>query len=225
MSVSSLMPSELLDICTAWSSEMERLTAKEARIEFIQQHLPELLVNPALFTDLVKRITKGEPYPDIRHTDALENEILLYLNPKGIFSLRMFLFDPGDFTPVHDHSSWGVTGTALNELTVVKYHRDDDGSVEGYAQVHETGRLNLLPGETEITMPLNEGIHQTGNSTQDPMIMVSVYGSPIRRLYVNGFDSEKNQVFKMYAPRIKKKILARQVLKSIQTNEGFHSDD
>jgi predicted metal-dependent enzyme (double-stranded beta helix superfamily) len=225
MSVSSRMPSELLGICTAWSAEMETLTDKKARIGFIQQRLPDLLLNTPLFEELVERMTKGDSYPDIRHTDAFDNEILLYLSPKRIFSLRMFLFGPGDFTPIHDHNSWGVTGTASNELTVVKYHRDDDESVEGYAKLHENRRVTLLPGATEITMPLNEGIHQTGNLTQDPMIMVSVYGSPIRRLYVNGFDMEKNCVFKMYAPRLKKKILARQVLKSIQTKKGIYSND
>jgi hypothetical protein len=61
-------------------------------------------------------------------------------------------------------------------------------------------------------MPLNEGIHTTGNSTQDPVIMVSIYGSPIRRLHVNGFDVEKRRVFKLYAPKVKKKVLARQTL-------------
>ena len=215
MTISSNMPSELLDICTAWSSEMEKLKATKARIEFIRQHLPELLLNSALFKDLVKRITKGKPYPDIRHTDAFENEILLYLNPRRIFSLRMFLFGGGEFTPIHDHNSWGVTGTALNELTVVKYHRDDDGSIEGFAKIHETQRLKLMPGDIELTMPLHEGIHQTGNSEQNPMIMVSVYGSPIRRLYVNGFDVDKNRMFKMYAPKIKKKLLARQTLEHL----------
>ena len=209
MSVSSLMPSELLDICTAWSGEMEKLKAPEARIEFIRQHLPDLLLNTALFKDLVRRITKGKPYPDILHTDAVDNEILLYLNPRRIFSLRMFLFDAGEFTPIHDHNSWGVTGTALNELTVVKYHRDDDATIDGFAKIHETKRLKLIPGDIDLTKPLNEGIHQTGNSNEDPVIMVSIYGSPIRRLYVNGFEADKNRVFRMYAPKIKKRLMAR----------------
>lgn len=206
------MPSELLDICTEWSGEMEKLKSPDARTGFIKEHLPALLLNATLFKDLVKRITKGKPYPDILHTDAVDNEILLYLDPRRIFSLRMFLFGAGEFTPIHDHNSWGVTGTALNELTVVKYHRDDDGSIDGFAKIHETKRLKLIPGDIELTMPLNEGIHQTGSSHGDPVIMVSVYGSPVRRLYVNGFKVDKNRVFRMYAPKIKKKLLARKTL-------------
>jgi hypothetical protein len=107
----------------------------------------------------------------------------------------------------------------LNELTVVRYHRDDDGSIDGYAKVHETKRLKLNPGDIELTMPLNEGIHQTGNSNENPVIMVSVYGNPIRRLYVNGFDVDKSRVIKMYAPKTKKKLLARNTLEYLSKQQ------
>ena len=100
----------------------------------------------------------------------------------------------------------------MKDITACTMDCPDACSIEGFAKIHETNRLKLMPGDTELTIPLNEGIHQTGNSNQNPMIMVSVYGSPIRRLYVNGFNMDKNRVFKMYAPKIKKKLPARQTL-------------
>jgi predicted metal-dependent enzyme (double-stranded beta helix superfamily) len=210
------MPEGLLDLCSSWSEELERLTDSSSRIRCIRDRLPELLEKQPLFIELLRCIGRGCTYPDIRHTDAFENEILLYLNPKRIFSLRMFLFGPGEFTPVHDHNSWGVVGTAMNRLTVVKYVREDDGSLDGHARVHPIESLTLDPGDTDITLPLNDGIHKTGNEGKNPVIMVNVYGSPIRRLFVHGFEIEKNRVYRMYAPRMKKKLLAREALANVQ---------
>lgn len=215
MSVTANMPRELHGICSEWSKEMERIKGAALRLQFMQARFPELLKNTALFTELIGRIARGGTYPDIRRTDAFDNEILLYLNPKRIFSIRMFLFGPEDFTPVHDHNAWAITGSVINKVTIVRYCRDDDGSVEGAARIHETGRKTISPGEIETTLPLNEGIHKTGNTSRDPMVMVSAYGSPIRRLYVNGYDVEKNRVYRMYPPRMKKKLLARQTLNAM----------
>jgi hypothetical protein len=75
----------------------------------------------------------------------------------------------------------------------------------------------LQPGEVELTRPLNEGIHQTGAPGPGMTIMISIYGSPIRRLYINRFDYEHNKVYKLYPPRIKKKMLAAQALKQFNT--------
>jgi len=209
------MPSELLDTCTQWSKKMEALVGPKLRMQFIRDQMPDLLLNTSLFIELIDRIGRGDTYPDIRHTDAFENEILLYMNPKRIFSVRMFLFGAEEFTPIHDHNSWGMTGSVINALTVIRYRREDVGSVEGCARIHETDRLTLAPGEIEYTLPLNEGIHATGNATKDPMVMVSVYGSPVRRLYVNRYDAEKNRVHKMYSPRMKKKLLAKSTLRFV----------
>jgi hypothetical protein len=64
-----------------------------------------------------------------------------------------------------------------------------------------------------LTRPLNDGIHQTGNPGEGITIMISVYGSPIRRLFINRFDDKANRVERLYPPRIKKKMLAAQALK------------
>jgi hypothetical protein len=45
--------------------------------------------------------------------------------------------------------------------------------------------------------------------------MISVYGSPVRRLYINRFDDKTSKVEKLYPPRIKKKLLAIEALKQI----------
>ena len=211
---------ELLEICHRWSESIEKISAEKERIAFFQNELPGFLRNQSLFELLLKNIKAGNPYPDLRQAQMIDDEILLYLNPRRLFSLRMFLYGPGDYTPIHDHNSWGVSGAAVGELGVIRYSREDDGSVEGFAQLLQAAPVYLQPGEIELTRPLNEGIHQTGNPVDGTTIMISIYGSPIRRLYINGFDYKANKVEKLYPPRIKKKMLAVQALKNLTEVQG-----
>jgi predicted metal-dependent enzyme (double-stranded beta helix superfamily) len=206
-------PAELLEICNRWSQSIESISGDVARMEFFQSELPGFLRNQAVFEKLLKNIKDGSPYPDLRQAQMIDDEILLYLNPRRLFSLRMFLYGPGDYTLIHDHNSWGVSGAAVGELGVIRYVRQDDGTVEGFSQLLQADPVYLQPGEIELTRPLNDGIHQTGNPGQGTTIMISVYGSPVRRLYINRFDLKHNKVEKLYPPRIKKKMLAAQALK------------
>ena len=212
-------PEELLKICNRWSEAVEGISGDAARMEFFQNELPDFLRKQALFEKLLKNIKAGSPYPDLRQARMIDDEILLYLNPKRLFSLRMFLYSPGEYTPIHDHSSWGVSGAAAGELGVIRYGREDDGSVEGYAQLLQAAPAYLQPGEIELTRPLNEGIHQTGNPVDGITIMISIYGSPIRRPYINRFDYKTGKVEKLYPPRIKKKMLATQALNHFSKKE------
>ena len=207
-------PEELLGICKHWSESIEKISGDAERIKFFQDELPGFLGNQSLFVILLNNIKGGSPYPDLRQAQMIDDEILLYLHPGRLFSLRMFLYGAGDYTPIHDHNSWGVSGAAIGELGVIRYAREDDGAIEGYARLRQTDRLKFQPGEIELTRPLNEGIHQTGNPGQGITIMISVYGSPVRRLYINRFDVEHDRVERLYPPRIKKKMLAAQALKN-----------
>jgi len=205
-------PEELLEICNRWSEAIEGIYGDPARIEYFQNELPGFLRNQTLVKELLKNIKNGNPYPDLRQAQMIDDEILLYLNPKRLFSLRMFLYGPGDYTPIHDHSSWGVSGAAVGELGIIRYLREDDSSIEGYAQLLQAAPVYLQRGEIELTRPLNEGIHQTGNPVDGVTIMVGIYGSPIRRTYINCFDYKAKKVEKLYPPRIRKKMLAAQAL-------------
>ena len=212
-------PEELLEICKRWSESIESISGDAARIEFFRNELAGFLKNQAVFEKLLRNIQNGSPYPDLRRAQMIDDEILLYLNPKRLFSLRMFLYGPGEYTPIHDHSSWGVSGAAVGELGVIRYVREDDGTVEGYSQLLQAAPAYLQPGEIELTHPLNKGIHQTGNPVDGTTIMISVYGSPIRRVYINRFDYQANKVEKLYPPRIKKKMLAAEALDHFSTKE------
>jgi predicted metal-dependent enzyme (double-stranded beta helix superfamily) len=141
-----------------------------------------------------------------------DNELLLYLHPLGFFSLRMYLWGPGEYTYPHDHNSWGVIGAVSEGYEVVNYRREDDESIEGYASLVEVERFRLQPGETAFTLPLSKGIHKTGNATGESIITLHFYGKSMPRGYLNGFDIANNRVYRVFPPRQKKELLARQAL-------------
>jgi hypothetical protein len=205
-----------MDACRAWSSVMDQLKGKQARMDFIREALPGLLADEALFVDIIGRMSRAERYPDLSRPALFDCEVLLYLDRGRRFSLRLFLFAPGEYTPIHDHSSWGLIGTLFGPLDIVTYERLDDGSKAGIARLGEPRHRLLLPGETDETHPLNEGIHRTGNPGDLPIAMVNVYGSPIRRAFVNCFDPERKRVDRRYLPHHRNRLLAKAMLGILQ---------
>lgn len=213
-------PPELLEICSRWGEAFEQMSFDDERRQYMQAELPAVLLNKDLFINILRGMVQGSPYPDIRQAQMIDDEILLYLNPRRLFSLRMFLYAPGAYTPIHDHNAWGISGSALGNLEIIKYRRLDDGSTEGYAKLQKSEVFTLAPGATEVTLPLNAGIHQTGNPTAETIIMVSVYGKPMRRTYIQCFDSGRDEVVRVYPPRIKKRNLAAEALRQLDSDVG-----
>jgi predicted metal-dependent enzyme (double-stranded beta helix superfamily) len=168
-----------------------------------------------LIKSLLEGIAKGASFVDLKKNHMFDNEILLYLHPRRIFSIRFILYEALQYTSIHDHSSWGVSGNANGELEVVGFKRIDDRSQEGRATLTKTKNRRLRPGQIEGTLPLDAGIHQTGNPGDGTVVMVSVYGSPVRRLFINDYDFDKGQVRRLYPPRLNKKRLAAAALDCI----------
>ena len=209
-------PTEITSVCEKWSKGLSKLKDDIACIDYTRRELPNLLQNKELFTKILNDIVKGTKYPDIRSATMFDNELLLYSDPSREFSLRLFLWAPGEYTVVHDHNSWGVIGPISGVLEVFNYRREDDGSKEGYAELVNTEKLTCMLGETGFTMPLNEGIHNIGNPTDKAMASLGMYGKPLHRGYINGFDFEKNKVYKIFPPKVKKRTLAEQALSGLK---------
>ena len=73
----------------------------------------------------------------------------------------------------------------------------------------------LQTGQVVSTLPLNDGIHETGNPTDETLITLSIYGPAVRRGYIQGFDIKNRRVYKMVPPRQKKILLATQALRTL----------
>ena len=188
----------------------------EKRIFYIGRKLPELLLDRRLFNKILTNIVKGQSYPDARQATMFSNEFIIFISTKRLFSVRLYIYEPGQYTPIHDHNSWGVYGCVHNRIEVIRYRREDDETDSGYARLCEIERPILQPGQTASVLPLNDGIHKAGNPDGQTSVMLCVYGTPIRRLYVNQYDHLKNRVSKLYPPRLQKKMLATRALESME---------
>lgn len=183
-------------------------------VRFLRPMFSELSLNAALFRDILRSIKSGGPYPDISYPTMFDSEIILFNDPERFFTVRLFIWGPGQYDPVHDHSSWGVIGPVSGDLDVVNYERVDDGKKAGHAVLRETERMTISPGENYYVLPLNGGIHKTGNPSGETIVQVSIYGRPtVKRDFINGYDPDQNRVFPIYAPKTKKKILAADALR------------
>jgi hypothetical protein len=202
--------------CRHWSEAVSRKSDALDRLAFFKTELPGLLVQRELFYGILEGIIRGGSYPDTRQATLFDNEFMLYRDRGQRFSVWMYLYGPGDYTPVHDHNSWGVSGSALGELEVVRYRRADDGSDPASARLALAGRELLRPGQTEVTRAFDEGIHKTGNPSAASLIMISVYGRTLRRQFLRQFDPDTGRVQAIYPPRVRKQRLAEQALKAIQ---------
>ena len=209
---------ELQTLFDRWSESMQNFKDMEKRIFYITKEMPALLLNHRLFKKILTHIVKGQPYPDARLATMFSNEFVLFINNKRLFSARLYIYEPGQCTPIHDHNSWGVYGCVHNQVEVIRYRREDDETEPGYARLREIERPVLQPGDTAAVLPLNDGIHKAGNPAGKTSVMLSVYGTPIRRLYVNQYDHLQNSVSKLYPPRLRKKMLAARALETMDNS-------
>jgi hypothetical protein len=213
--MNTLSQDELLNICRQWAAAIKRIGGSEGRMQFLRDELPVLLSKQALFKAVLKGIVDGKPYPDLRQESLFDNELILYRDPARLFSLRLYIFGAGEHTAVHDHTAWGVSGSVFGKLEVVRYRREDDGSDPDQARLARPEHIVLGPGATEETLPFDQGIHRTGNPAEGTTLMVSVYGTPLRRLYIQRYNLENGRVLRVFPPRFRKKMLAKQALEEI----------
>ncbi len=210
------IPSQIEGFCRLCSEALAGMDSDEARIRYTRDMLPRLLLDKSLFTRLLQDALAGSGYPDIKRPTVFDNEVPLYVDRQGVFSLRMYLWGPGEFTAPHDHSSWGVIGSPSDGYEVINYRREDDGTREGYARIVPVGNFLLKAGETAHTYPFDEGIHKTGNPTEGTILSLNMYGRPAPRGFVYGFDEANHRAYKILPPRRKKEQLMREALRFLK---------
>jgi len=218
------IPAAIKDFCDACSQRLRGLKDYTDCIDLARNELPRLLLDRTLMTRLMKNIAAGTGYPDVRVPTMFDNELILYLEQTRLYSLRMYLWGPGEYTAPHDHNSWGVIGTVSAGFEVINYRRDDDGSRAGHARLAEKETMELKPGQTASTLPLDQGIHKTGNPTRGTIITLSIYGRPLDRGYLQGFDVADNRVYRILPPKHKKMYLAAEALKDLKIGQDTASN-
>ncbi len=103
---------------------------------------------------------------------------LVYDAPDGSLSLYTLVWSPGQWTPVHDHGSWGVVGVLEGVLEERNYVRlsPDRGMDEGI-QLLRGGVILLGRGAVTSFVPNPDHIHVTGVPTErSRAVSLHLYG-------------------------------------------------
>ncbi|WP_347558758.1 cysteine dioxygenase [Robbsia sp. KACC 23696] len=121
-------------------------------------------------------------------------QFLLYRDPSARFSVVSFVWGPGQRTPIHDHTVWGLIGMLRGAEVSTGFARSASGDVV------PTGEdVTLQPGAVEAVSPTIGDIHRVANLHDDAVsISIHVYGADIgqveRWVYPEGGGAPKRFV-------------------------------
>lgn len=119
---------------------------------------------------------------------------LLWGDPLDRFSLVSFVWGPGQKTPVHDHTVWGIIGMLRGGECAQRYAVDSSGRLSPLGP-----EAMLRPGDLDIVSPTRGDIHVVRNALADAVsISIHLYGGNIgriqRHVYVPETDAVKDFV-------------------------------
>ena len=119
---------------------------------------------------------------------------LLYCDPLERFSVVSFVWGPGQKTPVHDHTVWGLIGVLRGAEKCRRFTFADTGKpmVAGDVQLATAGTV-------ECVSPTVGDVHEVANAYDDRVtISIHVYGANIgavaRHVYDAATGKEKDFV-------------------------------
>lgn len=156
----------------------------------------ELLEETRLETEILARGGRllGEL---VRHDDWLPNahaapspdryrQYLLHRDPLGRFSVVSFVWGPGQATPVHNHTVWGLVGVLRGAELAEQFLFDAEGALRstGPAQRLEVGAVDTVS-------PRIGDIHRVANAHDDRVsISIHVYGADIGKVERATYDRD-----------------------------------
>jgi len=127
-------------------------------------------------------------------------QYLLHADPQGRFSIVSFVWGPGQATPIHDHTVWGLIGMlrGAERSQAFRWHDDDidGGGVGNTAARHlvagETTELH--PGDIDVVSPTLGDIHRVSNVYHDKVsVSIHVYGADIGQVERSVYTEDGTQ--------------------------------
>ena len=171
------MAYSLMAFCEDARAELKQDTGPEAR-ERIARHLEKLLVDP----DFVA--THLGP-------DKRSGAETIYTDPDFDFRVMAHTNRGASNNTPHCHGpSWVIYGMAMNHVEMTEWKREDDGSVDGYADLSVERKYVLNQGEAHV---YNEGVIHSLNRPLETRL-VRVTGCDLDQTLRYRYDPAKNAV-------------------------------
>ncbi len=119
----------------------------------------------------------AQPHPEFYR------QYLLHADPLGRFSLVSFVWGPGQQTPVHDHTVWGIIGMLRGSEFSQRFEACATGALVAGAE------HRLHPGDVEVVSPRVGDIHRVRNAYADQVsVSIHMYGGNIGEIARHVFD-------------------------------------
>lgn len=134
-------------------------------------------------------VTHDDWLPDefAQPSPASYRQYLLYCDPLERFSVVSFVWLPGQRTPIHDHTVWGLVGVMRGEERCDEYA--DPGRASGPPRPAGTHRVK--PGDVDRVSPRIGDVHVVSNAGHEgAAVSIHVYGANIGAVRRHTFDPE-----------------------------------
>jgi 3-mercaptopropionate dioxygenase len=181
---------------------LDRLRTFVGRIaSLLNDAAPEAQLLEAGGASLLELIAHDDWLPDAfaRPDPERYQQYLLHADSQQRFSVVSFVWGPGQATPVHDHTVWGLIGVLRGAEIAQPYCLDERGTLiaSGTARRLETGAVDAVS-------PRIGDIHRVSNAYQDRVsISIHVYGANIgavsrsvypgqggRKAFISGYSND-----------------------------------
>ncbi|MDX1375070.1 MAG: cysteine dioxygenase [Burkholderiales bacterium] len=114
-------------------------------------------------------------------------QYLLYCDPLERFSVVSFVWLPGQRTPIHDHTVWGLVGVMRGEEQCEAYADPREAA----RPLRPKGRHRVTPGQVDRVSPRIGDVHVVSNAGRDAAaVSIHVYGANIGAVRRHTFDAE-----------------------------------
>ncbi len=117
----------------------------------------------------------------------------IYIADDDTMSLYALVWLPGQWTPVHDHGTWGVVGVLEGVLQERNFIRVDQQEKDATQQIDLiAGGVTLLsPGAVTSFVPNPDHIHVTGNADAEKRVVsLHLYGRTMAGFYIYNRDAK-----------------------------------
>lgn len=102
-------------------------------------------------------------------------QFLLHCDPLERFSIASFIWGPGQCTPIHDHTVWGMVGVMRGGEICEEFNIDSETG-----QLLAAGQHIIQVGGVDLVSPRVGDIHRVSNALSDQVsISIHVYGANI----------------------------------------------
>ncbi len=126
------------------------------------------------------------PESHARPDRARYRQYLLHRDAHARFSIVSFVWGPGQATPIHDHTVWGLVGVLRGAEISERFAHTETG-------LHWIATDRLEAGDVDPVSPRIGDIHRVANAHTDRVsISIHVYGADIGAVERHIFDAAGN---------------------------------